>query len=197
MIMINGENLPNTFFVVGGVLTSILVLRQIENEKLKLNSRIFMIKVILYRYVRFVPVMIGFLFLNSTWMYRLGSGPFWDKLNYSERQFCRKNWWINLLFMNNYLSGDEKVCLSINKTQKYTFILIVLFGLHFQCLVHSWFLSTDFHLSIIGIGILLLIVKYPARKFLIFGTALTITFLISTIHVYIRDIEPVFIIVPE
>lgn len=114
MIMINGENLPNTFFVVGGVLTSILVLKQIkiEREKKKLNSKMFMTKVIVYRYIRLVPVMIAFLFLNSTWMYRLGSGPFWDKLNYSERQFCRKNWWINILFMNNYLSGDEKVCLS-------------------------------------------------------------------------------------
>lgn len=157
MIMINGENLPNTFFVVGGVLTSILVLRQIEEEKPNLNSKIFMAKVIVYRYIRLVPVVIGFLLLNTTWMYRLGSGPFWDKINYTERQFCRKNWWINLLFMNNYLSGDEKVCLS-KRTQKCTFKLIgfstfsvsgtLLVSVNRFPVKHPWDCNTSFNCKI-------------------------------------------------
>lgn len=107
MIMINGENLPNTFFVFSGFLLCVLSYPMLQDERH--NTKKFFIKAVIYRYVRLMPLMTLFLMLDSTWLYRLGSGPFWDRINFSERQFCRKNWWTNLFFLNNYISDDEKV----------------------------------------------------------------------------------------
>lgn len=107
MIMINGENLPNTFFVFSGFLLSVLTYPLIKEERRK--SFEFFIKATIYRYVRLMPLMTFFLMLHASWLHHLDSGPFWDEINFSERQFCRKNWWINILFLNNYFSGDEKV----------------------------------------------------------------------------------------
>ena len=105
--MINGENLPNTFFVFSGFLLCVLTYPMLQDERE--NARKFFIKAVIYRYIRLMPLMTFFLMIDSTWMYHLGSGPFWNKVNFSERQFCRKNWWTNLFFLNNYISGDEKV----------------------------------------------------------------------------------------
>jgi peptidoglycan/LPS O-acetylase OafA/YrhL len=171
MIMINGENLPNTFFFFSGFLLCILSYPLLQEECDK--SKKFFIKAVIYRYLRLMPLMTFFLMVDSSWMYRLGSGPFWDRLNFSERQFCRKNWWTNLLFMNNYISGDEK------------------------CLVHSWFISTDFHLSMIGLIILIIIAKRPSRKRIVLISSLIISFCIVTAHVFVFNLQPVFLIIPE
>lgn len=41
-----------------------------------------------------------------------GSGPLW-KMNVGlTRDNCQKNWWTNLLFINNYVNQDEMVSLS-------------------------------------------------------------------------------------
>ena len=170
--MINGENLSSTFFVAGGVLSCIFIFPLIEKEKEK--SFAFMIKATAFRYIRLAPLMLFFLLFHSTWLIRLGhGGPFWDRTNQSERQFCRKNWWINALFLNNYLSGDEK------------------------CLLPTWYISTDFHLSIIGIMLMILVIKYRAKRYKIFGTAIITSFIISVAVIYFKDLEPIFVITPE
>jgi hypothetical protein len=53
--------------------------------------------------------MVFFLLFTMTFVYNLDSGPLWERINYAEVQFCRRNWWTNMLFLNNYISGDEKV----------------------------------------------------------------------------------------
>lgn len=171
MLMINGENLSSTFFVAGGVLSCIFIFPMLVKEKDK--SFAFMIKATVFRYIRLAPVMLFFLLFHSTWITRIGSGPFWNKTNQSERQFCRKNWWINALFLNNYLSGDEK------------------------CLLPTWYLSTDFHLSIIGIGLMILVIKYHNKRYKIFGAAIITSFIISVAVIYFKDLEPIFVITPE
>lgn len=87
---------------------------------------------ILRRYFRYAPVMLFFMLFHATWAYRLGSGPFWDKIVYAERKACRLNMWKNLLFINNYARDNLK------------------------CMGHTWFIASDFYLSVIGITILLI-----------------------------------------
>lgn len=171
MLLINGEYLSNTFFVAGGVLSCIFIFPLLEKEKEK--SFAFLIKATIFRYIRLAPVMLLFLLFNSTWSTRIGSGPFWDKTNLAERQFCRKNWWINALFLNNYFSGDEK------------------------CLLPMWYLSTDFHLSIIGIILMILVIKYHDKRYKIFGAAIITSFFMSVAVIYFKDLDPIFIISPE
>lgn len=131
MIVINGGNLVQSFFVISGFLNSFVFLGYIKNRKW--SSFSLLVKTITYRYIRFAPVLLFLVLLHSTWLWRFDIGPFWDKFNFLERQACRTNMWTNLLFINNYVSGDLK------------------------CMVHTWFISADFHLSILATGLLLLI----------------------------------------
>lgn len=39
----------------------------------------------------------------------MGDGPLWKLIVYPEAEFCRKNWWTNLLFINNYVHSNEMV----------------------------------------------------------------------------------------
>lgn len=169
--MINGENLPNTFFVFSGFLLSALTYPLIKEQRRK--SFEFFIKATVYRYVRLMPLMTFFLMFHASWLHHLDSGPFWDTMNFSERQFCRSNWWINILFLNNYFSGD------------------------FKCLVHSWYLSTDFHLSMVVLILLIVIAKRPILKYLMFSIALLTSFMVVVRHIFVLKLEPIFLIIPE
>jgi peptidoglycan/LPS O-acetylase OafA/YrhL len=133
MIVINGGNLVQSFFFISGFLNSIVLLDYVAKK----NVRGFtvLLKTFAYRVVRFFPVLLFLVIMNATFLIRFDSGPFWNKFNYLERQACRENMWTNFLFINNYISGDMK------------------------CMVHTWFISADLHLSLIATGLLLLVVK--------------------------------------
>jgi peptidoglycan/LPS O-acetylase OafA/YrhL len=133
MLVINGGNLVQSFFFISGFLNSIVLLNYVKENNVK--DITVLIKTIIYRYVRFAPVLLFLVLLHATWLYRFDTGPFWDKFVFFERQSCRDSMWTNLLFINNYVGGDLK------------------------CMVHTWFISTDLHLSVIATAMLLLVVK--------------------------------------
>lgn len=103
----SGANMTQTFFVAGGILSGIFMIKLLK-RKTEANMTI-LIESIIYRYIRLAPGMLFFMYFNSTWMIKLGSGPFWYKMYQPEMQFCRKNWWTNMLFINNYYPDSEKV----------------------------------------------------------------------------------------
>lgn len=39
----------------------------------------------------------------------LNDGPYWRMMIYRETERCQKNWWTNVLFINNYVNTDELV----------------------------------------------------------------------------------------
>lgn len=133
MLVVNGINIVQSFFVIGGFLTGHLFLQHVETDKSP--GWVLFSKSVILRYIRFAPLLLLAVLMHSTWLYRLGSGPVWDKVNFAERQFCRKNWWINLLFLDNYLEVEMK------------------------CLVHSWYLAADFWLSALAVLVLIIINK--------------------------------------
>ena len=113
MLVINGSNLVQSFFFISGFLNSIVLLNYVRINEVK-NVTV-LIKTIIYRYIRFAPVLLFLVLLHATWLYRFDTGPFWDKFVFFERQSCRENMWTNLLFINNYVSGEMK------------------------CMVHTWY----------------------------------------------------------
>lgn len=133
MLAINGINIVQSFFVIGGFLTAYLFLVHVEADKT--SSCILFVKAVILRYIRLAPLLILTILVHSTWLYRFGSGPLWDKVNFAERQFCRENWWINMLFLDNYINVQMK------------------------CLIHSWYLAADFWLSIFGTIFMIIIHK--------------------------------------
>lgn len=60
-------------------------------------------------FVRLTPayaMMIGF---YATLFYKFGTGPHWDTWVGSNKNFCRENWWTNLLYVNNYVNVPNMV----------------------------------------------------------------------------------------
>lgn len=39
----------------------------------------------------------------------LSDGPLWKKIAIQESEYCQKNWWSNLLFINNYVDAEHPV----------------------------------------------------------------------------------------
>lgn len=45
----------------------------------------------------------------ATWSYHMNRGPIWDNIVGTEYYNCRKNWWLNLLYINNYVDIEHIV----------------------------------------------------------------------------------------
>jgi peptidoglycan/LPS O-acetylase OafA/YrhL len=133
MLVVNGINIVQSFFVIGSFLTGYLFFVHVEQDKS--SGWLLFLKAVILRYIRFAPLLLLTILMHSTWLYRVGSGPLWDKVNFAERQFCRQNWWINMLFLDNYVNVEEK------------------------CLIHTWYLAADFWLSALATFCLILIQK--------------------------------------
>lgn len=59
--------------------------------------------------LRFTPMYAFLLFFHATWLTRLSSGPMWPLFSDLERNICRKNYWTNLLYVNNVFYSTEPV----------------------------------------------------------------------------------------
>lgn len=61
------------------------------------------------RYIRLTPsylITIGF---YMTWFTRVANGPLWPQRIEREQESCRASWWLNLLYINNYINTDKLV----------------------------------------------------------------------------------------
>lgn len=167
----SGNPAVQTFLVIGGFLTAILFMVRMERD----NSSSFalFLRGIICRYIRLAPLMIFTILMHATWLYRLGSGPFWDRINFAEREFCRENWWTNLLFLDNYINVERK------------------------CLIHSWYLAADFWLRILAALCLIWISKKPSNKNWIISAVLGVSAIAIGFTVYTNKLEAVSIFPPE
>lgn len=58
---------------------------------------------------RLLPLYATTVFFYATLLPKLGSGPVWNFVIKLESDQCRDYWWVNLLFLNNYLGGHKMV----------------------------------------------------------------------------------------
>ena len=117
---------------------------------------------ILHRYIRMMPLMMAIIGLSANLLRYLGEGPNWDESTMMFDKWCRKNWWINGLFLHNFLNREN------------------------MCLSHSWYSAVDIQLFLIGQVILF--VLFRSRRFgllicciLLFGAQL-LTGVLTLIH---------------
>lgn len=69
----------------------------------------FLIYYHLFKLHRSAPLYGFLVFFTSTWFAYVQDGPIWPRASEIDRGFCRKNWWTNLLFINNIVNADEPV----------------------------------------------------------------------------------------
>ncbi|KAL6258374.1 hypothetical protein P5V15_010328 [Pogonomyrmex californicus] len=148
MLVLNGNIVTDTFFLLSGTLLAYTELRKKERRSSK--WRFDVIGLYIHRYIRLTPayaMMIGF---YATLLYKFGTGPHWDTWIGSNRDFCREKWWINLLYLNNYLNVSD------------------------MCMSQSWYLATDMQFVWLSPIILYPMLKLKSRFFIIVLTVFLI-----------------------
>lgn len=107
IFQVTGMNVVQTFFAISGFLMGVQFLELSSNRRFKFAY--FWIGII-YRYIRLTPVYAAIMLFDATWLYKLNFGPFWKTTSETEKTFCRRNWWTNLLYINNYVNPHQMVC---------------------------------------------------------------------------------------
>ncbi|EFN84804.1 Nose resistant to fluoxetine protein 6, partial [Harpegnathos saltator] len=115
---------------------------------------------IIYRLTPLYATIIGF----YIWIFPLlGSGPFWDKV-VEESANCAKNWWINLLYINNYVATSE------------------------LCVIHGWYLAADFQLFVCSQFVIYAFWRMPRKMgYPFLGILLLISSTVSFVATYVND----------
>nr|XP_003703360.2 PREDICTED: nose resistant to fluoxetine protein 6-like [Megachile rotundata] len=153
MFVLNANIVTDTFFLISGVLMAYTAMMKIGKD---VKRRFNVIGLYLHRYFRLTPayaMMIGF---YATIFYKFGSGPHWDQWVGANREYCRENWWSNLLYVNNYVHLPR------------------------MCMSQSWYLATDMQLVWLSPIFLYPMLKFTRKIFfwLVFAFGLVASILI-------------------
>ncbi|CAG9764783.1 unnamed protein product [Ceutorhynchus assimilis] len=129
-VVFHGDLFVDTFFLLSGLLVAYGLLSQFDKRMVSPGFIVFL------RYIRLTPVYAFVIFYYATLFDYTGNGPLWKVVAGADSDDCKKNWWANLLYINNYVNPDH------------------------MCMTHAWYLPCDFHYFIIAIGICILINKH-------------------------------------
>ncbi|XP_062542301.1 nose resistant to fluoxetine protein 6-like [Armigeres subalbatus] len=172
MIIVNGFQIISTFILLGGFVFTVMFIQKI-NESGRKPGFFEIILITVNRYIRLTPVYALVLLFEATWFVRCYDGPFWRRAAETELTFCRRNWWTNMLYINNYYTQEE------------------------PCLQHSWYLACDFQLSFIGLLLVTAVLRFPKMKMFLLTLVTSVAAVIPAIVVYKNGFEGVTIFSPE
>ncbi|XP_048511653.1 nose resistant to fluoxetine protein 6-like [Athalia rosae] len=127
----------DTFLLVSGLLRSYNLTKEFA------QGRANLLKSSLQRYLRLTPSYLIVILFYVSYFDRLDSGPEWNLYVVRNSDACRKYWWQNLLYINNYMPHNYK------------------------CLLQSWYLSTDMQLFLLAPFFV-----YPLWKWKLFGRSI-------------------------
>lgn len=102
--MVSAPLAVDTFFVVGGLLVSYGYLRATNSGK-KVNILVFYF----HRYIRLTPPLLAVVLFVMFLVPFLTSGPDYPTYIASYTNFCLKNWWSTLLYVQNYVNPSSLV----------------------------------------------------------------------------------------
>ncbi|CAH1365359.1 unnamed protein product, partial [Tenebrio molitor] len=162
-LLTNGGYAVQTFFLISGWLLTYNIFATFERGKeLKLQH---LLAIFATRYLRLTPTMLIVLAFHSTWLVHLTRGPFWDQTVGEEYRRCRRNWWTNMLYVNNFINKEK------------------------MCLQQTWYLACDTQLFALFLLIIFFMKKYEKHSKLIIGTVLTTGILVPFIISYLNNYD--------
>lgn len=127
----------DSFFLIGGLLTCYVFMKEVD----KLNGKIsfsLILKYYIHRLWRITPpYMLVLLFATCLTQY-LGNGPEYPTKE-GFNPDCRETWWRNLLYINNFFTGEVR------------------------CFGASWYLGVDMQLHIVSP---LLLIPFASGSFI-------------------------------
>ncbi|KAF5305499.1 hypothetical protein FQA39_LY01590 [Lamprigera yunnana] len=140
-LLLNNPLWVETFLLMGGFLMCRLLLLELIKQEGKVNL------LLLYavRYIRLTPSYAVVIGLYATILKKLNNGPLWNEKILAEQNRCIESWWINLLYINNYVNAEN------------------------LCMFQSWYLAVDTHLFLIASILIYLLWKVPRLGEIILG----------------------------
>ncbi|XP_072397889.1 nose resistant to fluoxetine protein 6-like [Diabrotica undecimpunctata] len=167
-MFLNGPIIVDTFLLISGFLMCRLLLIEMDKRK----GRINFFALYIARYIRLTPayaVVVGF---YTTFLYRTGSGPFWDSKIGVERDRCQQSWWLNLLYVNNYIGTDN------------------------LCMFQSWYLAVDYHLFIVAPFVIYVLWKKPKIGIAVLVLCTVVSVLAPFTITYVDSLDPTVMAYP-
>ncbi|CAH0724133.1 unnamed protein product, partial [Brenthis ino] len=167
-LFFNGPIAIQTYIVICGFLLAYKM--QIYSEKHSTSWRTVP-KALLLRYLRLTPAYALTIALMATWLKFAGPSALWEVTAKPSFADCQKRWWINLLYLNNFVYDS-------------------------QCMVHGWYLAVDMQLYFYGLILCVLLKKTNYRKIILISIFI-IGFLIPGVLTYIHDLQGAMLFIPS
>ncbi|XP_055533129.1 O-acyltransferase like protein-like [Wyeomyia smithii] len=152
----------NIFLSVSGFLLAVFFVRYTEGKRFNL-SHLWM--GIVNRYLRSFPVYLVVMLYTVSVSDLLQYSPSAYQFMVLSRAVCRKKWWVNFLYISNYYQPEE------------------------LCLIHTWYLSADFQLFVVGLVAMMLIWRFPQSWKWIMGSLFAVGFALPAIRTYIFALD--------
>ncbi|XP_022242069.1 O-acyltransferase like protein-like [Limulus polyphemus] len=145
--LVNGTLSVDTFFFISGFLVTLLTLKQLKKSEGKFQLGVFYI----HRYWRMTPLMMIIIVFSAVLLRYLVGGPECLDTIQMYDSWCKKNWWLNALYLQNFINTDN------------------------MCLSHSWYTAVDFQFYLVSPLII-----YPLYRDLRWGALIWLFFFIAT-----------------
>ncbi|XP_035894401.1 nose resistant to fluoxetine protein 6-like [Anopheles stephensi] len=159
------QNYVQTFFTIGGMLMAINFLDHVrKNPTFRLS---YFGERLLNRICRLVPTYAFMILLEASVMRHLIDGPFGQQFIGESAENCQQRWWMNLLFVNNYVGWDN------------------------PCFIPSWYLATDLQLFVFGLVIMMIFWRWPSTRRYIFGAIFVYSAIVPAVAYLLSNITPV------
>ncbi|XP_055585483.1 nose resistant to fluoxetine protein 6-like [Uranotaenia lowii] len=161
------QHYVQTFFSISGMLLMINFLEHVrKNPQFDAG---YLWKRLRARLYRIIPAYWFMLLLEASIVRRFSKDPLGEQFVMDSYQKCRRLWWTNLFFLNNY------------------------FGTHEPCMIQAWYLAADLQLFVMALLILAFIWRWPLLQKYIFTAAILGGVCYTTVIAYIRNYPPVMI----
>ncbi|XP_022818098.1 uncharacterized protein LOC111350683 isoform X2 [Spodoptera litura] len=96
-----------------------------------------------------------------------GTGPLWNRAIAYDTTHCRKNWWLNLLMVNNYIDPEN------------------------LCIIPSWYIPCDFHFFVVSILVYCIYRTWPKLGITIAGLFTVASIIVPGAVNYINELSAV------
>lgn len=163
-VLLNATLSVDVFFYLAGFLMAYFTLKELRQR----HGRMNWIIVFLHRLWRMTPTMVVALFFCWTVAPSLGNGPWWRTFMTWTTVACKKYWWTNLLYINNFWNFD------LDQT----------------CLAWTWYMSTDMQFFVIAIPVVYVIYRWKKVGFSILAALCVGSLLYIIIMSSIYNLSP-------
>ncbi|XP_065353566.1 nose resistant to fluoxetine protein 6-like isoform X2 [Cloeon dipterum] len=163
MPILHGDLVVDTFFFLAGFLLTVGLLKALRRPISGVKVSVW--PLYLFRYLRLTPAyMLTILFYMSV-LPKMGSGPLWPVTVVPESEYCRDNWWLNALYLNNYLHVER------------------------SCIEQGWYIPCDMHMFVVCAPLVLLVHRRPRIGKALLAALTIVSILAPFLTIWVRDTD--------